>query len=424
MTRTFALRTTDRLAAAAGLLGRPFDAGSLMRAARRASGLDDFGAEECTEPLRILLQSYAEEADLSLIGRMAVRWDMVRFLSNLLRLREEERRAPAILRQPVDRPIFITGLPRSGTTFLHTLLAEDPANLVPRYWQTVYPYPLAGAVPGQDRRVELVARQLRLFARLAPEFPDVHPVTATSPQECSEITAHVFRSLRFDTTHRVPSYLAWLDRAGHDAAYRFHRRFLQHLLHQIGPDAGASMRCVLKCPDHIFALDAIRTVYPDARYVFVHRDPLKVLASVARLTEILREPFTRHVDRAAIGRQECDRWAAGAALMTAASATGAIPSERIFHIHHTELIAAPMRVIAELYRHFGLPLPELAAQRINAAALRRGDAVTRRTVYRLEDFAVAPEAERRRFAGYVAHFRIDAETPSRSQARHAPHLAA
>ena len=149
----------------------------------------------------------------------------------------------------------------------------------------------------------------QIRARLAPELSQVHPITAYSAQECTEITAHIFQSLRLDTTHRVPSYRRWLDRTGHRAAYRFHKRFLQHLQRQKGPG-----RWILKCPDHLFALEAIGEVYPDARFVFLHRDPTMVLASVARLTEVLRRPFTRQLDRHDLGRQVMQRVHVGAVL--------------------------------------------------------------------------------------------------------------
>jgi len=153
----------------------------------------------------------------------------VRFLSNLLRFQFEEVNAPEILGQRIENPIFITGLPRSGTTFLHRLLMYDPANRAPLVWETIYPYP---PLHGADRRIDQVARQLKAFERLSPDFHGLHPLSAISPQECSEINAHVFRSLRFDTTYHVPSYRAWLDHAGHLPADRFHKRFLQHLQHQ------------------------------------------------------------------------------------------------------------------------------------------------------------------------------------------------
>ena len=321
-------------------------ADQLIGVARRRTALDEFGETAFWGPLQNFLDACFEEANLSLVGRLATRWDIVRFLSNLLRLHDEELRAPEILDQPVTNPIFISGLPRSGTTFLHSLLAEDPTNLVPRVWQTIHPYPLKRDTH-RDLRAKRVARQLRLFGLLAPNFRRMHPIDAASPQECSEITAHVFASLRFDTTYRVPSYRRWLDETGHVEAYRFHRRFLQHLQHQ----AAGGGRWVLKCPDHVFALAAIRTVYPDARLVFVHRDPLAVLLSVARLTETLRRPFTRGIDKVEIGRQDSDRWLTATELMIAASQQQHF-AEPIFHVHYLDLIQDPVRTVAALYRHF------------------------------------------------------------------------
>ena len=171
----------------------------------------------------------------------------------------------------------------------------------------------------------------------------------TSPQECSEITAHVFRSLRFDTTYRIPSYRQLAGSGdSHLPAYRFHRRFLQHLQHQ---DGGG--RWVVKCPDHLFALDAIRAVYPDARLVFVHRDPVKVLLSVAKLTEVLRRPFTRRIDPREIGAQESGRWLEGTRQMIAVGDDAGLP-EPIHHVQHKDLVADPVGTVAALYRHFGL----------------------------------------------------------------------
>ncbi len=122
-------------------LRRPPSAEHLIARAQQRTGLSDFGDIPFERPLRMLLSACGEEADLSLFGGAALRWDTVRFVSNLLRLREEEKRAPEILDQPVERPLVVAGLPRSGTTFLHILLAEDRANLVPRVWQLIHPYP-------------------------------------------------------------------------------------------------------------------------------------------------------------------------------------------------------------------------------------------------------------------------------------------
>jgi hypothetical protein len=407
-------QTANTMTAAFAALRDPLDATELITRAQRRMNLVDFGSTPFQGPLEKLLRACREEAELSLLGRFMTRWDTIRFLSNLLRLREEERRAPEILEERIERPIFIAGLPRSGTTFLHSLLAEDGTNLVPRIWQLIHPYPLG---TGPDQRPRRVGRQLRLFGMLAPEFRRMHPIDAFSPQECSEITAHAFASLRFDTTYHVPSYRRWLDETGHLDAYRFHKRFLQHLQHQ----TGVAGRWVLKCPDHIFALDALRAVYPDAGIVFVHRDPLAVLPSVTRLTEVLRRPFTHHIDKLAIGRQDSDRWLAATELMTAAADEDRF-EEPILHIHHLNLVSDPLETVATLYRHFGRSLDATAASRISrlVEAKPNGGYGTRRS--RLEEYGLDPVAERDRYARYVERFgirperRADAARPGKGSA--------
>jgi hypothetical protein len=413
------LEIADALADRLAPQREPLSAEQLIAVARRRTGLTEFGEAPFAGPLQKFLGACFEEANLSLVGRITTRWDVVRFLSNLLRLRDEETRAPEILGAPVAQPIFVTGLPRSGTTFLHSLLAEDPANLVPRIWQLIHPYPPRNSGLGMDLRPRRVARQLRLFGLLAPDFRRMHPINAESPQECSEITAHVFASLRFDTTYHIPSYRRWLDETGHLEAYRFHKRFLQHIQHQ----ADRGRRWVLKCPDHVFALAAIRAVYPDARLVFVHRDPLAVLLSVARLTETLRRPFTRGIDKAEIGRQDSDRWLAATELMIGAAQQQPF-REPIFHVHYLDLVKHPVDTVAELYRHFGGSLDEEAAARIGrlVEAKPNGGYGTHRSS--LEEYGLDAALERERYARYMAHFGIQPELGKRSSraARSSPVL--
>lgn len=406
------LRKVDRAADSLGLFNRPLRVEALVSAAQRRIGSDDFGEWSFQEPLAVLLQAYREEARLTAFGRVAVRWDMLRFLCNLLRLREEEKNEPGILDQKIMEPIFILGLPRSGTTFLHNLLAQDQANLVPRCWQTIYPYPLGGRPTAPDPRRRLVSRQFAGFIRLAPDLSSLHPLEADAAQECIEITGQVMRSLRFDTTHYVPSYARWLDATGHHEAYRFHKRFLQHLQHQNGPG-----RWILKSPDHIFALDALVETYPDARCVFVHRDPLEVLSSVAALTEILRQPFTRYVDRAQIGQQVADRWALGSKLLIEASKRLNASPEKALHLRYRSLVRDPIGVVATIYRHFGLVLSPEAEARMSHFIDERPNGGYGRNNYRLEGYGLDAEAERRRHSDYISYFRIGSKGVPRIASR-------
>jgi hypothetical protein len=371
----------------------------LLENAQRYTRLTDFGHWPFRVGLEAFLSACAEEAKLAVLGRCMTRWDINRFLSNLLRLRAEEVRAPGILQEPIERPIFITGLPRSGTTFLHQLLAADEDNVVPRVWELIHPYAPSGF--GRDRRRQRVARQLRMFRILSPEFSRMHPIGAGSPQECSEITAHIFASPRFDSTYTVPTYRHWLDSNGQLDAFRFHKRFLQHLQHQ----AGSSGRWVLKCPDHVFALAEIRAVYPDARFVFVHRDPLQVIASVARLTEILRRPFTKKIDRAALGRQEVERWSKGAALMIQAADQQPF-AEPICHIQYRNLAADPAGTVEKLYSHFCLTLRPALASRIEQIVRTNPNGGYGVNRYQFDTYEIDPDRTRKCFADYVQRFEI------------------
>ncbi|MBV8055340.1 MAG: sulfotransferase [Deltaproteobacteria bacterium] len=399
------LRGIDRGADILGLFNQPLQVDLLAAEACRRVGAEDFGEWSFREPLAVLLQAYQEEAGLTAFGRVAARWDMLRFLCNLLRLRLEEKNTPKIVHEEVKQPIFLMGLPRSGTTFLHNLLAQDPANLAVRCWQAIYPYPLREQPSGEpDRRQRTVSRQFASFLRLAPELPSVHPLEADAAQECIEITGQVFRSLRFDTTHYVPSYERWLDQAGHHEAYRFHKRFLQHLQYQSGPG-----RWVLKSPDHIFAMNALLETYPDAQYVFVHRDPLEVLSSVARLTEILRQPFARRVDRMQIGQQVSSRWVQGARLLIKASKTLKALPARVLHLHYRSLVRDPLAAVTAIYSHFGLTLTPEAEGRARHFVAERPNGGYARNAYCLEDYGLNPQAEHRRFYDYITHFRIGSE---------------
>jgi hypothetical protein len=390
----------DRIALMLGLSGRPLSGPELMKLAQRATGLTDFGDTCFEEPLEVLLTSYEQEANLTVFGRLAARWDTLRFLSNLLLLRDAEKRAPAILEQTIDRPIFITGLPRSGSTFLHSLLAQDRSNHVARAWETIYPTPAPNSsTRSAGRRPRLVNRQLAIFGKLAPEFQSLHPFTAYSPQECTEITAHVFRSLRFDTTHAVPTYRRWIDDIGHAAAYRFHRRFLKHLQYRNGPG-----RWILKSPDHVFALDALRDVYPDARFVFTHRHPGDVLPSLAKLTDVLRRPFTRHVDRLEIGRQVGERWARGAAALVAEDARAA--PDRVVHLKFTDVVRAPFDSVAAIYEHFGSAISAEAAEKIKHLVAERPNGGYGRRRVRPDEYGLDVQVKQQAYQDYAAHFGI------------------
>jgi hypothetical protein len=252
-----------------------------------------------------------------------------------------------------------------------------------------------------------VDRQLRMFQHLAPEMASLHPMSASSPQECTEITAQVFQSIRYEATHRVPSYQAWLDAHGHLEAYRFHRRFLQHLQHQHSGDVW-----VLKCPDHLHALDAMDVVYPDARMIFVHRDPLRVIASAAKLTEVLRRPFTRHIEKAEIGRQVVARVVESADAMVARARVS--HADRIFHLHHAAFATDPVGTIESLYSHFERPLLPDIRERMRTHLATAGSSDNR---YNFEEFGIDTAELCTKFEPYMERFGVARECAAWTDAR-------
>ena len=382
--------------------GPALSAENMLAAALKRAGREDFADRSFFHPLERLIASCNRESDLNPLGRQAVKFEIRRSLHNLLEFERRERESPALLLRPIERPIFITGMPRSGSTFLHRLLVRDPSVAAPLSWRLVHPHPSSAGRLGESLNRARVQAQFYLMRILAPELNTLHEVAAGEPEECTDITAQVFQSLRYDSVYRVPSYQSWLQRHGHVEAYRFHKRFLQHL------DAQApGRRWILKSPDHVFALDDIRVVYPDAQWVFIHRDPVAVLASVARLTEVLRRPFAHHVDLAEIGQQVCASWLDGAQRMMRMAAT----CGSILHLHYREIIADPQKAADRLLRHGGHAASGEAARRMRKWLSNRSNRRHRQRHYDLEAFGLDPNTLRSQFKPYTDAFGIELEWP-------------
>ncbi|MGD0827342.1 MAG: sulfotransferase [Desulfobaccales bacterium] len=379
----------------------------LLDKACKRVGLDDFGDDSFRQPLRILLNCYETEAELNFIGRICVQNDILRLLGNRLHLVEDRKRFPDIAAEIIPRPLFITGLPRSGTTFLHALLAQDPAHRAPQVWEVMYPSPPPEKISyDSDRRIVQMQLQLKSIDFLMPDLRAVHLIDARLPQECIAITSHDFRSHVFETMYFMPSYRTWYDGQDKRPAYEFHRRFLQHLQWRC-----PGKRWVLKAPSHLLALKDLFQVYPEAEIVLTHRDPLTVLPSCASFTEVLRSAFTDHIDKRALGLEVMSRWEEGARLaIECRQGKNGLPGTRFFDVHYAELVRSPLSVVKGLYRHFDLELTdraETAMRRFVAANPKDKGGMHR---YSLEEFGLNPEVEKRRFQFYMDHWGIEPET--------------
>ncbi len=381
------------------------DEKTLLDKACKRAGLDDFGDTSFLEAFRVLLQAYRTEAEFNFIGRVCVQSDTIRTLDNRLRLVADRRRYPAIADEVIRRPLFITGLPRSGTTFLHALLAQDPDHRAPQVWEVMHPSPPPETASyAFDRRIATTARELRWIDILMPDFKTVHLIDARLPQECIAITSHDFRSYTFESMYHVPSYRAWHDLQDKRPEYEFHRHFLQHLQWRC-----PGKRWVLKAPSHLLTLEGLIKVYPDADIILTHRDPLKVLPSCASFTEVLRRAFSDCVDKVSLAQEVRQRWEEGAGL---AVQYRQIPGlqKQIFDVRYPELVRDPLSMVQRLYEHFDLeltPAAKRAMQQFLGANPKNKEGVHR---YSLEEFGLDPAEERRRFQFYLDFFGLEPET--------------
>jgi hypothetical protein len=302
-------------------------------------------------------------------------------------------------------PLFVLGLPRTGTSILHELLAQDPAVRTPMTWevQRVWPPPERASFES-DPRIAEAERHYAGVDRVLPEFRRIHRMGARLPQECVALTCHDFASLVFHTSHRVTRYQAWLDRAQLDWVYASHRRQLQYLEWRCPAE-----RWVLKSPGHLWTLDALLRTYPDARIVQTHRDPLRVIASLAHLVAVLRGLASDRIDRAEIGADWTARLADGLGRTLALRRAGALPPERVFDVQFAEFVGNEIETIRRIYDHFGFELsPEAEARMRRYLAVNGKDSAGAHR-YRLADAGLDAAAERRRYADYVEHFRVAAE---------------
>ncbi|HEY8156986.1 MAG TPA: sulfotransferase [Myxococcota bacterium] len=360
--RPLGLRAFDWAGRALRAAGVPFarlDVDGLLARAARRTGLHAFGDARFQEPLRRLVASLESDAALTPFGRIVARRDLGRLLENRLRLHDAFLRHPEIGDGPVERPLFVIGLPRTGTSILHELLAQDPASRVPMSWEVMEPWPPPErASYPSDPRIARVDAHLRGVDRVIPGFRAMHRMGAQLPQECVAITAHEFASLIFHTSYRVPSYQSWLDQADLRPVYAAHRRWLQYLQWRCPAE-----RWVLKSPGHLWALDALLAVYPDARIVQTHRDPVAVLASLVSLIHTLRGLASDAADPSEIGADWASRLAAGLRLASEARDRAGGGSARFLDIRFSDLVGREIEQVRRIYDHFGMELrPEAEAR--------------------------------------------------------------
>ena len=379
------------------------DTDALLAASRRRADHQDFEDMTFLEGLNRLLHALVTEARLNLLGRIVARDSIVGYLANRLRLEQDRRGHPEIAAQRIHRPIVITGLPRSGSTLLHSLLAQDPANRVPRMWEMVTPSPPPdGATYECDSRIASLERRLRWFDRLVPEFKKIHSVGARLPEECVVILSHSFLSSQFCSMYVVPSYQGWVRSQSLLPAYRLHRRFLQQLQWRCSGE-----RWVLKAPAHLPALAELCAVYPDIGVIMTHREPLEVLPSEASLHTVLRQTFSDAVDPAAVGREVTELTADEIRTGLRARDQGCAPAEQFLDVRYRDLIKDPIGTVRSAYAHFDIPFTAMAETRMRRYLADSPKDKHGAHVYSLSQFGLDADEEHERYRDYRERFLLN-----------------
>lgn len=399
--------SAGRLLRRAGLPLVHLDRDRLIAKACRRDGLDDFGDIDIIEPLDVLLDSLERDAKLTLAGRVVARCHLARLLHQRLLLEHTRRTNPQIREQRIAPPIFITGMPRSGSTFLHRLLSRDPAARTTLAWESMHPDPPPQrATYDTDPRIRLARRQIAGFRLLAPQFHAIHDLGAQLPQECIEILSYSFCSAAFETMYSVDAYSHWLKCADMTNAYTIHRRVLQHLQWQC-----PAHRWVLKAPAHLFHLQELIASYPDAMIVQTHREPLEVLGSVASLTATLRGAFSDSIDPTAIGREVSQRWGQAATLSIEMRNTAHADTDRFFDVRYEDLVMDPMTVIGRLYEYFELELTSAVESKMReyVVEVSRKRRKQQPHQYSIDSFGLVRAHENKRFQAYRERFNIGAQ---------------
>jgi len=382
------------------------DADALAAEAREKIGLDDFGDERFWEPFRIFVDSLNEEQALHTMGALLIRGDLVNALSIRLQLTEERKRHPEVTQENVDRPIFITGLPRTGTSITHELLAADPRHRAPQHWEirTPFPAPETGTYRTDPRIVE-ADRQIRLWCEIVPEYDTMHELGGAIPVEDVQVMGGSFVSDEWMGRHVVPAYAGWYNEADRVPGFEFHKQMLQHLQWKCPGD-----RWVLKSPSHMSQLDALLAVYPDARIVFTHRDPLKVLPSVVSILYSTAYVRSDQVDAEAMANwftgETCKMLLDG---MTSLRASGRLPESQCYDLRYAELMKDPVAALGGIYEHFEIDYPDSsrAAQQSYIDNKPRGKHGGHK--YDFSDTGLDLDEERERFSDYYAQYQVENE---------------
>jgi hypothetical protein len=372
----------------------------LIAEARGLAGLDDFGSDSFREGLAVYCASVSSEAQLNDLGDAAIRGNIVGSLVNRLRIVDWSHQHPEVVDERIDAPLIVVGMFRAGTTFLSYLLEQDENNRALLRWESgdSVPPPTPETLH-TDPRIEVARIGNDMLEQINPRIRAIHHEEPDGPTECIAVMSQNFMSLSWEAISNVPSYGRWLLQVDQRSAYEYHRRVLQVL-----QSRGVRGRWTLKSPHHALNLEALTAVYPDARLVLLHRDPVALCASVCSLISTLSSTFTDVDHRAYVA----EHWVAmlEESIRRIDAFRFAHPEHPMVDVQYDALMRDPVAAVASIYEAFGDALDQRSSDAMTAYVAAHPKDSLGVHGYDLTEFGLDAAQLAERFSGYVTRYGV------------------
>ena len=392
---------------AAGKMPVEFSEEAVLGAAREATGLSDFGADDFRERLAIWLEAVNEDAELGAVGRIGVFRDITRYATNRLRFEDLLKRHPEILDVTIDRPIIIAGLPRSGTTHLLNLIAADRRLRSLPYWESVEPIPIPGEEPGADGVDPRLARcreNYQLQDVMMPLLKNMHDMAPEHVHEEIELQCIDFSSYELEWIATVPRWRDHYLAEDQRPSYRYMSNVLRALQWMRGPK-----RWILKSPQHMEQLGPLMDTFPDATVAITHRDPVSVIASTVTMLVYGDRLRRTRVDPPAVAAYWIDR--IERLLRACVNDRGRVPAERSIDVLFHEFMDDDIAMVRRIYELADLPMSADAQADLAAYMEANPRGKHGRILYDLKgDFGLDRDELRERFGFYFDRFPVKVES--------------
>lgn len=381
-----------------------FDPEVAIAAARAVDGLEDFGDDSHVEPLRRLLWSLEHEADLNAFGRAAMFQRVVDILATRLRVQAWLKRYPEIRDEVIEAPLVIVGLPRTGTTMLHRTIAADRRMYAPLWFETRFPCPdLDWDFTAEgDRRIRDAKAEVKAMVDANPELMSIHPMDALGPDEDIMLLEQSFYSFNIQSFAWLPSYDEWIEAQDHTPGYEYLKLLLQFLQWQKKRSGQQGQRWALKAPHHLHYMDLVFKVFPDAKVVQSHRDPVDTVPSLASLIYGVWVIYSDSADPKKVGEQWARKFANG--MRHTMAVRERLGSDAFLDLWFKDTVSQPLVEIEKVYAFLGMDLtPEAREEMAKWQDFNRRE-LRPPHEYTLEQFGLSEEGLKEQYKEYRAAF--------------------